>query len=337
MTGTSLDGVDLALCEFGENSFKIIQFDCLNFPPEMQKSIREIHLKSASEYLRLENAYSRFLSKGIRQFNESTGRKSQFSGIHGQTVFHEPSAGLTTQMLNGGLIAALTGIPTVCDFRRADVALGGQGAPLVPIGDRDLFSDYSACLNLGGFANVSLEENEKRVAFDICPVNFVLNQLAEKEGLEYDDKGKMAASGELDKPLLQELNDLEYYHRKSNKSLGREWVEQEVIPLLRGKNNRTALRTFTAHAAHQIAESLANKDSVLVTGGGSYNEFLMKQLSLQLPDTALIIPEKKLLEGKEALIFAYLAKLRLERKINVLASATGALRDSSSGAIYFPS
>ncbi len=239
-------------------------------------------------------------------------------------------------MLDGGLVAALTGLSTVCDFRRADIALGGQGAPLVPIGDRDLFADYAACLNLGGFANVSMSRQDERIAYDICPVNFVLNHLAKNEGLDYDDRGEMAASGELNTPLLEKLNALDFYKIKYGKSLGREWVEKEIFPLLSEIENKSALRTFTTHAAHQIARNLPSKGRVLVTGGGAYNEFLLNEISRFQPQLKLSIPDKILLEGKEALIFAYLAKLRLEGKINVLASATGAIRDSSSGAIYFP-
>jgi len=336
MTGTSLDGLDLALCLFHDNGYEILNFFFGEFPSQLQKSLVAAHKKDSLEYFEIENQYSRFLGDSIRNFHEKTGKQASFVGIHGQTIFHEPNSRLTVQMLNGGLVAATTGLVTVSDFRRSDVALGGQGAPLVPIGDRDLFNNYSACLNLGGVANLSLETNGTRVAFDICPVNMVLNLLAQKEGKEYDDGGQMAASGYLDNQLLNQLNSLPFYDKKPPKSLGREWVEDQILPLIERVDNRTALRTYTEHAASQSARTLPRNGKVLVTGGGAYNEYLILLIRRTSPELDLTIPDKRLLEGKEALIFAYLAKLRLERKNNVLASVTGATRDSCSGAVYMP-
>jgi len=336
MTGTSLDGLDLALCRFSENGYEILDFQCVQLPTRLRESLTDAHTKTSREFFRIENNYSRYIAESISEFYKKTGKRAEFVGIHGQTIFHEPESQLTIQMLNGGLVAARTGLTTVCDFRRADIALEGQGAPLVPIGDRDLFSQYDACLNLGGFANLSSEADGSRVAFDICPVNIVLNLLAKKEGKEYDDGGQIAASGKLDNDLLSQLNSLNYYEQMPPKSLGREWMEDQILPILNEIGNRVALRTYTEHAAQQIAQKLPQSGKVLVTGGGAYNRFLISQIKRVLPATDLIIPEKKLIEGKEALIFAYLAKLRLEGEINILASVTGASRDSSSGAVYAP-
>lgn len=336
MTGTSLDGLDLALCLFHENGYEILDFFCREFPSQLRKSLEDAHKKDSLEFFEIENQYSQFLGDAIRNFHETTGMRASFVGIHGQTIFHEPDSHLTVQMLNGGLVASTTGLITVSDFRRSDVALGGQGAPLVPIGDRDLFNKYSACLNLGGFANLSLETNGARVAFDICPVNIVLNLLAQKEGKEYDDGGQMAASGDLDDQLLNQLNSLPFYNKEPPKSLGREWMEDQVLPLIARVDNHTALRTYTEHAAAQIVGTLPRNRKVLVTGGGAYNTYLISLVRKTSPELELTIPDKGLLEGKEALIFAYLAKLRLERKNNVLASVTGATRDSCSGAVYVP-
>lgn len=336
MTGTSLDGLDLALCRFSENRYEILDFQCVELPRRLRESLTDAHTKDSREFFSIENNYSRFIAESISDFHEKTGNQAEFIGIHGQTIFHEPESQLTIQMLNGGLVASRAGLTTVCDFRRADIALGGQGAPLVPIGDRDLFSEYNACLNLGGFANLSSENDGTRVAFDICPVNLVLNLLANKERKEYDDGGQMAAAGELDNDLLNQLNSLNFYKQKPPKSLGREWMEDQILPILNGIENRVALRTYTEHAAQQIAQNLPQSGKVLVSGGGAYNRFLISQIGRMLPSTYLIIPEKKLIEGKEALIFAYLAKLRLEGEINVLASVTGASRNSSSGAVYAP-
>ncbi|MGB6035216.1 MAG: anhydro-N-acetylmuramic acid kinase [Cryomorphaceae bacterium] len=336
MTGTSLDGLDLSLCEFREGGYKILSFQCVEIPEKLKKSLTESYTKSSREFFKIENEYSRFLAASIRDFHRQTSNQAQFVGVHGQTIFHEPNSQLTVQMLNGGLVAAITGLITVCDFRRADIALNGQGAPLVPIGDRDLFREYTACLNLGGFANLSTEVDGNRVAFDICAVNIVLNLLAKNEGKDYDDGGQMAATGKLDRELLLKLNSLAFYEQKPPKSLGREWMENHIVPLINGVENRSALRTYTEHVVEQIAQNLPQSGKVLVTGGGAYNQFLIAELAKALPSTNLVIPEKNLLEGKEALIFAYLAKLRLQGKTNVLASATGASRNSSSGAVYIP-
>lgn len=336
MTGTSLDGLDLALCRFDSNAYEILEFHCLDFPSALKKSLAHAHLVNGFNYFEIEKRYSQFVATAIRDFQSKTGARATFAGIHGQTVFHQPESDLTVQMLNGALIATKTGIVTVCDFRRGDMANGGQGAPLVPIGDRDLFSDYSACLNLGGFANISLKKNGVHTAFDICPVNIVLNLLAQNEKKEYDDKGQMAASGELDIDLLNQLNSLKFYSQKPPKSLGREWMENQILPLLKGIENRVAMRTFTEHAAEQIASELPKTGKVLMTGGGAYNDFLISSIRKRVSKTEMIIPSKELIEGKEALIFAYLAKLRLDKKINVLSSATGASRDSCAGAVYFP-
>ncbi len=336
MTGTSMDGLDLALCEFCEDGYKILGFQCVEIPEKLKKSLTEAYTKNGREFFKIENEYSRFLAESIRDFQKKTGSLAKFTGIHGQTIFHEPGSQLTIQMLNGGLVAAKTGLTTVCDFRRADIALDGQGAPLVPIGDRDLFGEYAACLNLGGFANLSTEVDGSRVAFDICAENIVLNLLAREVGKEYDDGGQMAAAGKSDYELLQQLNSLAFYHQKPPKSLGREWMENHILHLFDGVENSVALRTYTEHAAQQIAENLPQSGKVLVTGGGAYNQFLISQIEKALPSTDLVIPDKNLVEGKEALIFAYLAKLRLENRINVLASATGASRNSSSGAVYIP-
>ena len=336
MTGTSLDGLDLCLCEFREGAYKILDFQCVEIPEKLKKSLADVYINSAREFFKIENEYSRFLAASIRGFDKKSNNQAQFIGIHGQTIFHVPDAQLSVQMLNGGLIAAVTGLTTVCDFRRADIALGGQGAPLVPIGDRDLFGEYTGCLNLGGFANLSTEVDGNRVAFDICAVNMVLNRLAKYEGKEYDDEGKMAAAGELDPTLLNRLNAMAFYEEKPPKSLGREWMENDILPLIKSVENRMALRTYTEHCAQQIVKNLPQSGRILVTGGGAYNQFLISLIKKMLLSTDLVIPEKNLLEGKEALIFAYLAKLRLEGKTNVLASATGASHNSSSGALYNP-
>lgn len=234
-------------------------------------------------------------------------------------------------------MAKIVGETIVCDFRVQDVKLGGQGAPLVPIGDRILFSEYDYCLNLGGFSNVSFEQDGKRIAFDISPVNTVLNFYANKLGLAYDDKGNIARSGETDMTLLEELDNLSYYQKPYPKSLGFEFVKSIVLPLMESYDIslEDKMHTFIKHIAKQTAFALPErKGKMLVTGGGAYNTFLLESMQDYLPELSLIVPDAKTLEYKEALIFGLLGVLKLRKEINVLSSVTGAKKDHSSGSIF---
>jgi anhydro-N-acetylmuramic acid kinase len=216
--------------------------------------------------------------------------------------------------------------------------LGRQGAPLVPIGDRLLFSDFRYCLNLGGFANISYEDENDRIAYDICPVNIVLNHYVSKIGLEYDDKGQLASKGKINNQLLKKLNQLEFFSKKPPKSLGLEWVNKNVFPSIESFNLQIEdiLRTYVEHIAIQISKNLEQKNSnVLVTGGGAYNKFLIERI-VDLSDSKIIIPNHELIEYKEALIFALLGVLRERKEINCLKSVTGAKKNHSSGKILIP-
>jgi len=291
-------------------------------------------------------AYTKLLSTIISNFIEKNEIKNLDAVCsHGHTILHQPEKGLTLQIGNLPKIASLTNQTVVCDFRVQDVKLGGQGAPLVPIGDRILFSEFDYCMNLGGFSNVSFEENGKRIAFDISPVNTVLNYYANQLGLDYDDKGKISRTGKVNTNLLNELNSLDFYQQKNPKSLGFEFVKKTVVPIIESFNISVEdkLRTFTEHIALQIFLALDcyetnnnKKSQLLVTGGGAYNDFLMERIQYYLPKMKTIIPSAKLLEFKEALIFALLGVLKLRAEVNILSSVTGAKEDHSSGEIYSP-
>ena len=241
------------------------------------------------------------------------------------------------QIGNGQVIANTTGSKVVCDFRTQDVEFGGQGAPLVPIGDELLFSNYDYCLNLGGFANISFRERNERIAFDICPVNIVLNYYTNKIDLTFDDKGKLASSGKVNKKLLNQLNELEFYSRSYPKSLGLEWVVEFVYPLIDSYKLETkdVLRTFTEHLAYQISEVIQNNSNVLITGGGAFNNFLVERIEFYLLQK-IDLPSIEIIDFKEALIFAFLGLLRIENQVNCLKSVTGANKDHSSGMILIP-
>jgi len=342
MSGTSLDGVDLAHIKFSIQdqhwTFEILENETTSY------SKYWIHeLKSAVDYSeiklqKLNKEYTILLASIITDFikKHKIGNLDAICS-HGHTILHQPQNGFTLQIGNLPEISKLTQQTVVCDFRIQDVQLGGQGAPLVPIGDRILFSEYDYCMNLGGFSNVSFEENNNRIAFDISPINTVLNFYANQLGLDYDDKGEISRKGSCNETLLQELNSLDFYQKQHPKSLGFEFVKETVLPLIERYQIpiEDKLHTFTEHAALQIALALPHKKgSLLTTGGGAYNDFLIERIQNHLPQMEIIIPSNKILEFKEALIFALLGVLKLKGEINVLCSVTGAKHDHSSGTIY---
>ncbi len=342
MSGTSLDGVDLAHVQFeikkGQWSFKILNTETVPYNPDWIKQLQAAVDFSEAELAILNSNYTDLLSGIITDFVE----KNQIRNIdavcsHGHTILHQPQNGFTLQIGNMPQIAALTKQTIVCNFRVQDVQLGGQGAPLVPIGDRILFQEYDYCLNLGGFSNVSFEDKGKRIAFDISPVNTVLNYYANKLGLTYDDKGKISETGKLNSSLINELNTLDFYQQNHPKSLGFEFVKEIIFPIIEKYELpiQDKLRTFIEHIAMQTSLALPNKKgSILITGGGAYNEFLIKRIQFHLPKMKIIIPDCKILEFKEALIFALLGVLKLRGEINVLSTVTGAKNDHCSGYVY---
>lgn len=343
MSGTSLDGLDMAACEFTLDGSKWTYHikSCHTYPytAEWKDKLASLHSTDALKFSFLNVEYGHLLGRLTRTFLDQTGFKPDLIASHGHTVFHQPGKGLTVQVGSGSAIAAETGLPVVCDFRTVDVALGGQGAPLVPIGDRLLFPDFDACLNLGGFANISMEYDNQRIAFDICPVNIVLNILAGKLGMDFDQDGEAARSGEIDSDLLNGLSKLAYYKQSWPKSLGREWMEQEFLPVIDEYTGPVinSLRTVCEHVARQVNQSFPiNKThKVLVTGGGAHHRLLMERIR-DSGNHLWIVPERELTDYKEALVFAFLGVLRWRRIPNVLHSVTGSRTDHAGGAIYQP-
>ena len=344
MSGTSLDGLDLCYVEFtfdGNWTFEIIESDCISYDKQWYSALGNAHTCSLDELELLSDTFGRYTGEKVNEFLKNFSLpKPDFVCSHGHTVFHEPAKKFTLQIGNGQTIANATGITCVSDFRSLDVSLNGQGAPLVPIGDELLFSEYEACLNLGGFSNISFKENGFRRAFDICPVNIVLNPLANTLGKPFDEDGVLSQSGQLNDVLLSELNSLSIYNGLERPSLAREWLEKVFLPVLENSSvcTKDKLRTVTEHAAQQISSvinSKAKNGSVLVTGGGAKNSFMMERIS-DLSNAKIIVPNVEIVDYKEALIFAFLGVLRVRNEINVLKSVTGASRDSSSGAVHFP-
>ncbi|MGL2967337.1 anhydro-N-acetylmuramic acid kinase [Flavobacterium sp. XGLA_31] len=342
MSGTSLDGIDLAEIHFSVNSGKwqFTMGHCATVPYD-DKWVQQLKTAvdfSPAQLKQLNKDYTQLLGNTIRSFIHKHRIKNLDAVCsHGHTILHQPQNGLTLQIGNLRNIATLVGEKVVCDFRVQDVKLGGQGAPLVPIGDRILFAEYNYCLNLGGFSNISFEQNGQRIAFDISPVNTVLNYYAHEAGLPYDDKGQMARSGKTDLNLLEELDALSYYQKPYPKSLGFEFVKTRILPLIESYplSREDKMHTFVRHIAKQTALALPDRSGkLLITGGGAYNTFLLDCLKDYLPSMTLVVPDSKTIEYKEALIFALLGVLKLRKQINVLSSVTGAQHDHSSGKIF---
>jgi anhydro-N-acetylmuramic acid kinase len=343
MSGTSLDGIDIAYCVFVFRGKKIIYqivvAETIPYPAVWRQRLMGLAGEDALSFCLTHNEYGHYLGSIIRAFMEKHQLHPDFIASHGHTIFHQPSQGMTAQIGHGAAIAAETQTPVIADFRSLDVAYGGQGAPLVPVGDRLLFAKYAYCLNLGGFANISYDLQGSRVAYDICPCNTVLNFLAGKAGVYYDDEGRLARSGKVDEDLLQKMNELPYYQHSAPKSLGMEWVTRNIMPLLETAQHglNDLLRTFVEHIAIKVVLSLKpdHNGYVLVTGGGANNVFLIERMR-SYTGHEIVIPDRSLIDYKEALIFAYLGVLRMEYQPNSLQSVTGARQDSCGGAIYLP-
>ena len=340
MSGTSLDGLDLVYVRFKNEKgwkFEIVKAKTYTYTLSWKKKLGKIATLSSEKIDEIETAYVKLLSECINDFKQGLP-SVDFISSHGHTVFHQPEKGITLQIGTTPELSKQTNLPLIGDFRSQDVALGGQGAPLVPIGDLHLFKDYTACLNLGGFANFSSTSGEEVIAYDLCAVNTILNLLATEKGVDYDDKGHFAQSGKLLPTLFETLSTLEFYSKKGPKSLGIEWVQKEILPLLMQFNHESVedrLHTYTQHIAHQISTSFSAGDRVLVTGGGAKNSYLIKTLS-QISPAQFILPNTDLIDFKEALIFAFLGVLRKENQINCLASVTGAQTSHCSGIIFYP-
>ncbi|WP_159021624.1 anhydro-N-acetylmuramic acid kinase [Formosa sp. L2A11] len=341
MSGTSLDGIDIIYAHFKYSnvwSFSIEEAETIPYTSKWLDCLRHLVTYSKKELKAIDNDYTVYLANLIQEFiakHNITDLDAICS--HGHTALHDPEQGFTYQIGNLPKLAEILQKDVVCDFRMQDVALGGQGAPLVPIGDALLFSDYDYCLNLGGFANVSTEIKGERIAFDVCPVNIVLNHYVQSLGFNYDDGGQLAATGRINPELLHQLNALPFYKADYPKSLGLEWVVQHIFPLINAQKLEVhdVLRTFVEHIAIQIAKILpvSKPASLLITGGGAYNSFLIERLkTLSICD--IIIPNDAVVEYKEALIFGLLGILKLRGEVNCLKSVTGASKNHSTGVIY---
>ena len=341
MSGTSLDGVDIIYTQISRldnmYKFEIINAETIPYSKEWEDRLRNAFFASTIAIEKLNIEYGIYLGDCVNQFIKKNQLNTiDFIASHGHTIFHKPDEGYTLQIGDGQTIVDKTGLKVICDFRTQDVQLGGQGAPLVPIGDKLFFSKYDYCLNLGGFANISFQKENERIAFDICPVNIVLNHYVKQLGFSFDEGGEIARLGKVNELLLNDLNSLSFYSATVPKSLGFEFVKEVVFPIIDKKNLKIEdiLKTFVVHIVIQITACLTNnkKSKVLITGGGAFNKFLINELN-NLSKNEIVIPSNEIVDYKEALIFALLGVLRSENKVNCLRSVTGAMNDHSSGKI----
>lgn len=343
MSGTSLDGLDIAYCHFTKNrgrwSFALKKATTIKYSSAWMKKLSTAQNLTGEQLIEFDSEYGRFLGNACNEFIRRNKLKVDFIASHGHTIFHQPQKRFTYQIGNGNSLYAACGVPVVFDFRSLDVMRGGEGAPLVPAGDKFLFGDYDVCLNLGGIANLSRDVKGKRVAFDICFANMGLNYLMSKLGKEFDKGGSLSSEGEVDQQMLKKLDAFYLGLRKKRPSLGREMFEESIQPMLDDPtlDLKDKLRTITLSAAKEIAYSISSQKkrcNVLCTGGGAFNSFFISQLLDQCSDNiTLIIPDSDVIKFKEAIVFGFLGVLRLKGQMNCLKSVTGASKDSCSGSL----
>jgi anhydro-N-acetylmuramic acid kinase len=356
MSGTSLDGVDMAACRFWEENktwrFEIVEASTHEYSAAEVKVLKNaIHL-SGVDLISLHHQYGSLIGKKAKLFCDKSQLKPNYIASHGHTIFHQPNNninffnaqhaiaevnGFTFQLGHGANIAAASGIKTICDFRTSDVAYGGQGAPLVPIGDELLFSEYNYCLNLGGISNISFNQNGRRTAFDIGICNMALNELAEQANFKFDRDGLLARSGIIDESMLKQLVEAATKNHLNHQSLGYEWYAAHILPIMAAFECKieNKLRTLCEFIAMQITLVTSSKSNILVTGGGAKNIFLMECIK-QHTQCQIIYPTEQIIEFKEALIFAFLGLLRVNQQANSLHLVTGASKDAIGGCVYLP-
>jgi anhydro-N-acetylmuramic acid kinase len=342
MSGTSIDGVDLVYANFFYDkhwSFKILRSKTYEYDIDWQNILKNLADKDLDSIKLIDKNYTILLSEYILKFiGEFSIKQIDFISSHGHTALHDPSNSITYQIGNLKELSDYIGLKVICDFRAQDIKLGGQGAPLVPVGEKYIFPEYDNLINLGGFANITIKSNNNLTAYDICPVNIVFNHLSNLRHLKYDDKGKIASSGKPNIELFDCLQSLDYYKQISPKSLGVEWVNENILPLINSFSEislKDLLNTFSKHFASQIAINIKSAKKTLITGGGAYNDYLIQNI-IDLTESEIIIPSSEIIEYKEALIFGFLGVLKDLNINNCYSSVTGATKDHSSGNIFIP-
>lgn len=345
MSGSSLDGVDLALCEFDQQEntlfWKILKSSTCSYSAEWKSRLINLPISSARDLMLADYEIGYLFGEMVWDF--AKGQSVDYIASHGHTLFHEPENKMTCQIGNGAAIAQTAGITTINDFRSSDISLGGHGAPLASIVDRDLLTDYAALVNLGGISNVSFTKKGSVFAYDVSPCNQLLNYLAAKCGLEYDKNGEMASRGQSHQGLMDEFLKFEFYKLDHPKSLDNNALQKYFFPVLDGfdlsvmDKMSTAVELIATTLTDELQKELSSTEDVakvLLTGGGAKNKFLVERIRQLNPNQQIVVPDETLIDFKEALLMAYMGYLRVMGKTNVACSVTGAEKDSISGAIY---
>lgn len=358
MSGSSLDGLDLACVEFevdtadnNQLAWRLLAGQTLPFTPEWIEILQKLPQANALDFCKTHAQLGHYFGKLTKQFLEAHQLTPDYIASHGHTIFHYPQEGFTVQIGDGAAIAATTGISVISEFRTMDVALGGQGAPLAPLADKFILPGNDFYVNIGGIANISCNIDGKFIAYDTSAANQILNNLAHAIGLEYDDKGSMAASGAVDEELLKQVNQHSYYQQPYPKSLDNGWVLQNVLPIfLQNKASiNDKLATAVEHTAQQLVfaiQEIIKKENfvktaykMVATGGGVFNDFLIQRIQYHLNKATLAhveltLPDTDMIKFKEAILMALMGLRRIENLSNSIATVTGASRDSSNGAVY---
>ncbi len=354
MSGSSLDGLDIAYVRYWKENdrwrFDLLQAETVPYPRKWELRLFNLAYQDAITYLKTSAYYGLYLGEEVSKFLERHGiarDQVDFVASHGHTIFHQPENHVSSQVGDGAKIAAVCGMPVVSNFRDSDVALGGQGAPITPVGDYWLFPEFVLTLNLGGFANLTARLKDGRlIGFDIVAVNLILNHYARELGKPMDENGQLGKDGVLDNDLLERLNAIWYYEKPFPKCLSIGWVNRVLFPILRRAriSKLDILRTYYEHIAIQIGRAVkvvhdiglaADEPKMLVTGGGAFNQFLLERLQDHV-HVEMILPQKEIIKFKEAIIIGFLGVLRMRGEPNVYASVTGAERDSVNGAVWLP-
>ncbi|NBC83587.1 MAG: anhydro-N-acetylmuramic acid kinase [Bacteroidetes bacterium] len=341
MSGTSLDGIDLALCKFYQKNtswkYEVLKAKTYNYPDDLRKQLSGAAQLRANDLLLLHNEYGIYTGELVNDFLEDQPYTPQLIASHGHTIFHQPDKKFTFQLGHGACIAKTSKIRTVSDFRTMDVAQGGQGAPLVPYGDSYLFNEYQACLNLGGFANITINNNQTLLAYDICPVNIIINRITREMGFDCDIDGHIARKGKINPKLLEQLNRLNFYFKAPPKSLGYEWLQQCFIPKIETIHieRHNLLRTIYEHITEQLSYVINqySLNNLIVTGGGAKNTFLMEILQ-ERSKVPITLPGEVVIDFKEAIVFGFMGLMKWLGKNNIFASVTGGEKDICSGSLY---
>jgi anhydro-N-acetylmuramic acid kinase len=338
MSGSSLDGLDVALVRFNGDEWRVVSTFCSEYTDKWVQRLKDYHLLSASEYIEFKFEYSRYIGEILTSIFDNTEEKIEYISFHGHTLVHKPADGYTEQIGNGGIIAGITGIPTIVDFRTQDVALGGVGTPLVPFLELTYLHGYDYYLNLGGIANITRSRNHEISAYDICPCNQVLNHFSQARGMKYDKDGMMASSGAYIEALDAYFSDHPYFESKPPKSLDNNWIREVFIPGIGKYKIEDILNTYCKWMANSIADQVdMSFDSRLYcTGGGTHNLYFISLLKTALKERKceLVVPSREMIDYKEAILMSALAKHYIDGKHNVLSSITGASKDSIGGAMY---